>query len=77
MAHDDDTRENSIRARQTLRIVVWVALVAVVVALAVANTQQVTVDWILGDLDTSLWVVIVASAVVGAALGYLARWRRD
>jgi len=73
----DDSNEQSIRTRQTIRIVLWVAIAAVVVALALANTQAVTVDWLFGELGTSLWVVIVASAAVGAVLGYLARWRRD
>jgi uncharacterized integral membrane protein len=73
----EESAERSIRARQTVRIVVWVVMAAVVVALAAANTQDVTVDWLFGDVDTSLWVVIVAAAVAGAALGYLARWRRD
>lgn len=74
---DDDTRERSIRTRQTIRIVAWVAIAALLVALVLANTQDATVDWLFGDVDTSLWVVIVASAGVGALLGYLARWRRD
>jgi len=73
----DDSDERSIRARHTIRIVLWVAIAGVVVVLASANTRDVTVDWLFGDLDTSLWVVIVASAAVGGALGYLARWRRD
>ena len=73
----DDSNEQSIRARQTIRIVLWVAIAAVIVALALANTQDVTVDWLFGDVDTSVWVVIVASAAVGVVLGYLARWRRD
>ena len=73
----DDSRERSIRARQTVKIVVGVAIAAVVVAFALANTQDVTVDWLFGDVDTSLWVVIVASAAVGAVLGALARRRRD
>jgi uncharacterized integral membrane protein len=73
----DDSTERSIRARQTIRIVVWVAIAAVLVALAVVNTQDVTVDWLFGDVDTALWVVIVVSAAVGAVLGYLARWRRS
>lgn len=73
----EDSQERSIRFRQTVRIVLWVAIAAVVVTLAAANTQDVTVDWLFGDVDTSLWVVIVASAGVGAVLGYLARWRRD
>ena len=73
----DDSNENSIRTRQTIRILLWVVIAAVVVALALANTQDVTVDWLFGDLGTSLWVVIVASAGVGVVLGYLARWARD
>jgi uncharacterized integral membrane protein len=74
---DDDTQERSIRARQTIRIVVWVAVAALLAALVLANTQESTVDWLFGEVDTSLWVVIVASAGVGALLGYLARSRRD
>ena len=73
----EETEERSIRARQTVKVVVWIAAAAFVAALAVANTQDVTVDWLFGDLDTSLWIVIVVSALVGSALGYLARWRRD
>ena len=73
----DDTQERSIRARQTVKIVVWVAIAAVVVALALSNTQDATVDWLFGDVDTSLWVVIVVATAVGAVLGYLARSRRD
>jgi uncharacterized integral membrane protein len=72
-----DSDERSVRARQTIRIVVWVAVAALLAALAIVNTQDVTVDWLVDDVDTSLWVVIVASAAVGAVLGYLARWRRD
>ena len=73
----DDSQERSIRARQTVKIVVWVAIAAVVVALALSNTQDVNVDWLFGDVETSVWVVIVLSTAVGAVLGYLARWRRD
>jgi uncharacterized integral membrane protein len=72
-----DTNERSVRARQTIRIVVWVAVAALLAALAIVNTQNVTVDWLFDDVDTSLWVVIVVSAAIGAVLGYLARWRRD
>ena len=73
----DDSQERSIRARQTVKIVVWVAIAALVVALALSNTQDVSVDWLFGDVETSVWVVIVAATAVGAVLGYLARWRRN
>jgi uncharacterized integral membrane protein len=70
----DNPHVRSIRTRQTVRIVVWV--VVAVVALALSNTQDVTVDRLFGDVDTSLWVVIVAATAVGAVLGGLARSRR-
>ena len=73
----DSSAERSIRARQTIRIVVWVVAAAIIVALAVANTDEVTLDWLFGDTDMALWLVIVGSAAVGAVFGYVSRWRRD
>lgn len=73
----EDSHDRSIRARQTVKIVVLVAVAAILIALALSNTQDVTVDWLFGDADTSLWVVIVAAAAIGAVLGALARRRRD
>lgn len=77
MADADDRRDTSIRARQTIRIVVWVVAVAAIVIFAAANSQRVPVDWVFGDADLALWVVIAGSAAVGAVIGYVARWRRD
>lgn len=77
MADDGDRREGSIRARQTIRIVVWVVAVAAIVAFAASNSQEVPVDWVFGDTDLALWVVIAGSAAVGVIIGYVARWRRD
>lgn len=74
---DESHHDRSVRARQTVRIVVWVAIAALLIALALSNTQDVTVDWLFGDADTSLWVVIVAAAAIGAVLGALARRRRN
>ena len=54
----------------------WLAA-AVIVELAVVNTDEATLDWLFGSADISLWLVIVGSAVVGAILGYVSRWRRD
>jgi uncharacterized integral membrane protein len=79
MTFDDEhesVHDRSIRARQTIRLVMWVLIVAAVVVFAAANTQQVAVDWIFGDSEIALWIVIAGSVVVGALLGYVARWRR-
>lgn len=77
MADDQDRHESSIRARQTIRIVVWILAVAAIVIFAASNSQQVPVDWVFGDTELALWVVIAGSAVVGVIIGYVARWRRD
>lgn len=77
MADDETRHEQSIRTRQTIRIIVWVTVVAAVAVVAAVNTQDVEVDWVFGDFSLPLWVVIALSAVAGAVIGYVARWRRD
>ena len=52
-------------------------LVLVLVIFIVANTHDVHVDYVLGSIDTSMIVVIVISAAVGAGLGALLMHRRD
>lgn len=74
---DETTHERSIRARQTVRILVWVVAVVALVAVAASNSQDVEVDWVVGDSTLPLWVVIAAAAVTGMVIGWIARWRRD
>ena len=74
---DESHAERSIRVRQTIRIVVWVIALALIVAFAAVNTQSVEVDYIVGDSELALWVVIAGSAIAGALIGYVTRWRRD
>jgi uncharacterized integral membrane protein len=47
------------------------------VAFAVANLDEVKVEWIVADSRTPLIVVIALSMLVGAALGFLVSRRRD
>ncbi len=78
MAHDDETtHERSIRARQTIRILVWIVVVAAVAVIAALNTQDVDLDWVVGETTLPLWLVIAGSALAGVVIGYVARWRRD
>jgi len=44
---------------------------------AIANSHDVNVDYVVGSFDTSMIVVIVISAAVGAGLGALLMHRRD
>ena len=77
MAADETGHERSIRTRQTIRIIVWMVVVAAVAVVAAFNTQDVDLDWVVGESTLPLWVVIAASALAGAVIGYVARWRRD
>lgn len=52
-------------------------LVAVVVALAVANSDDVTLDYIAGDLELPLFLVIVGAAVIGWIVGWFTGRSRD
>jgi uncharacterized integral membrane protein len=77
MADDVSTTERSIRARQTVRIVVVAILVAIVVAFAVDNSQEVEVGYLFDSSDIPLWLVIVGTFLVGALAGYVAGRRHD
>jgi uncharacterized integral membrane protein len=46
-----------------------VALLVIVIALAVANTRQVKLSWLVGTSHASLVWIIVAAAVLGWLLG--------
>jgi uncharacterized integral membrane protein len=60
------------------RQIAALGLGALGVAFAVANLDEVRVNWILGTWRTPLIVVIALSMVVGAGLGLLvSRRRRD
>ena len=46
-----------------------VALLVIVIALAVANTRQVKLSWVVGTSHASLVWIILAAAVLGWLLG--------
>ena len=58
------------------RQVAAVVLAAIGGVFAVANFDEVKVNWILGNWKTPLIVVIALSMVVGAGLGFLVSRRR-
>ena len=68
--------ETRIRAAQTVRVVIWLIVLAVIVVFAALNTDKVSVDWAFDTTDVPLWVVIAISAIAGALIGYFARPRR-
>ena len=59
------------------RQVAALVLAALGIAFAVANFDEVKVNWVLGNWRTPLIVVIALSMLIGAALGFLVSRRRD
>jgi uncharacterized integral membrane protein len=57
-------------------IVVMVALVVALLLLALDNTEDVRVGYVVGDADAPLWTIVVAAAVAGVIIGWLIRHRR-
>jgi len=58
------------------RQIAALGLAGVGVAFAVANLDEVKVNWILGTWETPLIVVIALSMVIGGGLGFLVSRRR-
>lgn len=70
-------RERAIRRRQTVRLVVFGVIAAALVAWALANVDDVEVDWLFATTTAPLVVVIALSAVLGVILGAILMPRRD
>jgi uncharacterized integral membrane protein len=80
----DDARDDSDRSgptRRALRLSAkgWatLALIAILATFAGLNTEKIDVDFIFGSARAPVIVVIVVSAILGAAISLLAsRWSR-
>lgn len=71
--HDDDkpavVRRNSVG--QTIRTVVATIILVAVVAVAIANTDQVDVDLLFETVEASLAALVGGAAVAGLLIGVL------
>ena len=72
----DQGTEKRIRAKQTFRILLFVVIAGVLALWAFANTDEVTVDWLVDTTRGPLVVVIAISALLGFLLGAVATWRQ-
>lgn len=68
-------RRKALRGRLHGYAIGAVALVAILIALAATNTAQVKVNWLLGSSRVSLVWLVLAAAIIGWALGLMARAR--
>ena len=71
ITHDRRHASREHRAGTAVRLVLGLVLLAVIVAFAVDNRDEVRVGWVVGDGSTPLALVLLATAVVGAAVGWL------
>ncbi len=68
--------DRRIRAQQTVRVVLWLALLAALVVFALLNTDDTDVDWLVREDRAPLFVIIAASAAAGFLMGLIATARR-
>lgn len=68
--------EAKIRRRQTLRVVTLLVLAGAFAAVALDNTQDVVIGWVLDEATVPLILALLASFVVGAIIGALGVRRR-
>jgi uncharacterized integral membrane protein len=59
------------------RQIAAIVLVAIVVVFAIANTQDVKIDFVFGDVTLPLFVIIAVVGLLGFGAGWLVRGRRD
>ena len=52
------------------KLIIVGILVVIVVILAIVNSQDIKVDFVVADITLPLFVVIVGSALIGLIIGY-------
>jgi uncharacterized membrane protein YciS (DUF1049 family) len=62
--------------REQARLIGAIVLVGLIAALAFDNRREVRVGYILGDAHFRMVYLLLVTAALGAAVGYLARSRR-
>lgn len=81
MAHDDDQTSTSSQAKtgvgDIVRILPAAILVVLLVIFAFSNTQKTSVDLIFTTKTLPLWAVLLVTAVVGAIIAALIKFKRN
>jgi uncharacterized integral membrane protein len=60
---------------RSLRIVVAIAIAAALVLVALDNRRDVRVGYVVGDAQAPIWIVLVAAAIAGIVIAWLAKHR--
>jgi uncharacterized integral membrane protein len=78
MARDDERKKSSVESgrRITARHVGWALVVIIAVLFVVLNNNKTEINLIAASPEWPMWVLVVASMVIGFALAKLTGWRR-
>jgi uncharacterized integral membrane protein len=71
--NDADSDRRS--AGHTIRLVLAAVIVAVIVAVALDNSESVEVGYVIGEAEAPVWVVLVAAGFAGVVIGWLIKHR--
>lgn len=72
----DDNGGANMTAGELIKLLPAIILLIVLVAFAFGNTQKTKVDYLFGDVNAPLYIVLLITALVGALIAALIRFRR-
>ena len=78
MSDDIAEHAGAVHRRDAAQLLRWLFIAAIVVAIVLVgldNRDDVTVGYAIGDAKAPIWIVIIAAAVAGMAIGWLIRHR--
>jgi uncharacterized integral membrane protein len=78
MSSEIDSHGDAVQQRDVGHLVRWLLIAAIVLAMVVVamdNRSKVRVGYAFGDTEAAIWIVILAAALAGVAIGWLVRHR--
>jgi uncharacterized integral membrane protein len=72
---DHPHRTTAHDAAVVLRTIVIVAIVVALVLVGLDNTEHVRIGYVVGEQQAPVWIVLIAAALAGALIGWLASHR--
>ena len=78
MHNDGDEHAAAVHTRDAAKIVRWLIVAAIVVAIVVVardNRRGTRVGYAFGDTEAPIWVVILVAGLAGMVIGWLIRHR--
>lgn len=77
MASNSDQPSKAQSTATIVRAVVFTLILVLLAVFALSNTEETPIDFLVTETEAPLFVVLLATAVVGALLATLIRWKRS